>query len=73
MAAELMNQITRAEYEREIEVALDGSFPASDPPPWTFGVVVEPAPTPADSALASVVAVTDETVSSDVKPRSSER
>jgi hypothetical protein len=29
---------SRAEYERDVDVALAGSFPASDPPPWTFGV-----------------------------------
>jgi hypothetical protein len=29
--------LTRAEYERELDAAIDGSFPASDPPPWTFG------------------------------------
>jgi DNA-binding NtrC family response regulator/predicted hydrocarbon binding protein len=30
--------VTRAEYERELDITLAGSFPASDPPPWTFGV-----------------------------------
>ena len=29
--------ITRAEYERELDAAIAGSFPASDPPPWTLG------------------------------------
>ena len=31
--------MTRDEYEREIDLALAGSFPASDPPPWTLGAV----------------------------------
>ena len=30
--------LTRAEFERELDVTLAGSFPASDPPPWTLGV-----------------------------------
>lgn len=30
--------LSRAEYERDVDMALAGSFPASDPPPWTFGV-----------------------------------
>lgn len=29
--------LTRAEYERELDITLAGSFPASDPPPWTLG------------------------------------
>lgn len=29
--------LTRAEYERELDAAIAGSFPASDPPPWTLG------------------------------------
>ncbi len=29
--------LRRAEYERELDVAIAGSFPASDPPPWTLG------------------------------------
>jgi hypothetical protein len=31
--------MTRDEFEREVDVALAGSFPASDPPPWTLGAV----------------------------------
>lgn len=30
--------LTRADYERELDITLAGSFPASDPPPWTLGV-----------------------------------
>ena len=29
--------LTRAEYELELDAAIAGSFPASDPPPWTLG------------------------------------
>ena len=29
--------LTRAEYERELDAAIAGSFPASDPLPWTLG------------------------------------
>ena len=47
--------LTRAEYERELDVAIAGSFPASDPPPWTLGASswmdleapVHPLPVPA--------------------------
>jgi hypothetical protein len=47
--------LTRADYERELDVTLAGSFPASDPPPWTLGVASAddffgdaiPAPVPA--------------------------
>jgi hypothetical protein len=44
MAVELMDRITRATYERELEVALAGSFPASDPLPWTLGAALEAPP-----------------------------
>lgn len=30
--------LKHARYERELDRALAGSFPASDPPPWTLGV-----------------------------------
>ncbi len=47
--------LTRAEYERELDITLAGSFPASDPPPWTLGVaaaddyfgIIVPSPVPA--------------------------
>jgi hypothetical protein len=47
--------LTRAEYERELDAAIAGSFPASDPPPWTLGAsawmdlkgAARPVPTPA--------------------------
>ena len=47
--------LTRAEYERELDAAIAGSFPASDPPPWTLGAsswmdlqgTVAPVPVPA--------------------------
>jgi hypothetical protein len=29
---------SRAEYENDVDMTVTGSFPASDPPPWTFGV-----------------------------------
>ncbi len=38
MSVALMDGDTRAEYEHDIDVALAGSFPASDPLPWTLGV-----------------------------------
>ena len=34
---ELIDRNARAEYERALDRVLAGSFPASDPPPWTFG------------------------------------
>ena len=50
---------SRAEYESDVDLTLAGSFPASDPPPWTFGVssgfdfdgVVVPLPIPAQVDL----------------------
>ena len=38
MSVTLLDRQTRAEYEHDIDVALAGSFPASDPLPWTLGV-----------------------------------
>jgi len=34
--------LSRADYERELDMTLSDSFPASDPPPWTFGVSTQP-------------------------------
>lgn len=50
---------SRADYESDVDLALAGSFPASDPPPWTFGVssgfdfdgLVIPLPIPAQVDL----------------------
>lgn len=35
--------LSRVEFERALDSTLAGSFPASDPPPWTLGVEVVPA------------------------------
>lgn len=48
--------LTRTELERDVDIALAGSFPASDPPPWTFGVraqTPEPASVPRVGVAAS--------------------
>ena len=42
MTARWIDTSPRARYEHEIDVALAGSFPASDPLPWTLGFAVEP-------------------------------
>lgn len=40
----------RKQMDREIDVTIEGSFPASDPPPWTLGAthwpLLMPAPGP---------------------------
>jgi hypothetical protein len=41
MTTNLSNPISRAAYERELDLALAASFPASDPLPWTLGVEVD--------------------------------
>jgi DNA-binding NtrC family response regulator len=57
--------LTRAEFERELDVTLAGSFPASDPPPWTLGVA------PADDFFAAAghtpIVVTRMETQADVK------
>jgi hypothetical protein len=42
MMVELKDRVGRADYERELDLALAGSFPASDPLPWTLGIAAEP-------------------------------
>jgi hypothetical protein len=45
--------MTPEEMDREIDLALTGSFPASDPPPWTLGAAPEPpVPSPPPAAVA---------------------
>ena len=39
MQAPTSDGVTRADFEHEVDLALAGSFPASDPPPWTLGAV----------------------------------
>ena len=56
---ELIDRNARAEYERELDRALAASFPASDPPPWTFGVTGAAYVSPIPAALAPA---TQETV-----------
>lgn len=34
----VMDPVARATYERDLDFALAGSFPASDPLPWTLGM-----------------------------------
>jgi hypothetical protein len=54
--------ITRAEYERELDAAIAGSFPASDPPPWTLGASSWMDLEVAVPKAGSVPAVTEEIV-----------
>jgi hypothetical protein len=38
--------MTREDMDREIDLATAGSFPASDPPPWTLGATPAVPPMP---------------------------
>ncbi len=49
--------LTRAEYERELDAAIAGSFPASDPPPWTLGASPWMATIPKAGSAAAVTEV----------------
>jgi len=52
--------LTRTEYERELDAAIAGSFPASDPPPWTLGAsswMELEAPSPRTGTLPAVTEV----------------
>ena len=56
MQAQVM---TRAEYERELDAAIAGSFPASDPLPWTLGAPSWMDFEPAIPKTGTVAAVTE--------------
>mgnify|MGYP003575239963 CR=1 FL=1 len=52
--------LTRAEYERELDATIAGSFPASDPAPWTLGAspwMALAAPVPKTGIAAAVTEV----------------
>lgn len=51
--------MTRAEYERELDAAIAGSFPASDPLPWTLGAPSWMDLEPAVPRTGTVAAVTE--------------
>jgi hypothetical protein len=49
---ELIDRNERVEYERALDRALAASFPASAPPPWTFGVTGAAHVSPIPAAVA---------------------
>ena len=51
MTAQVM---TREEMDREIDLAAAGSFPASDPPPWTLGATPSAPPMPRTHSPAAI-------------------
>lgn len=46
--------MTREEMDREIDLAVAGSFPASDPPPWTLGATPPAPPMPRSYSPAAI-------------------
>ena len=52
------HSMTHEEMDREIDLAVAGSFPASDPPPWTLGATPE-TPVAAHSPMARSPAAID--------------
>lgn len=46
--------MTREEMDREIDLAVAGSFPASDPPPWTLGATPPAPPMPRSHSPAAI-------------------
>ena len=44
--------MTHEEMDREVDLAVAGSFPASDPPPWTLGATASAPPLPSPARLA---------------------
>jgi hypothetical protein len=49
--------MTREEMDREIDLAVAGSFPASDPPPWTLGATPPALPEPHSPAAIAPAAI----------------
>lgn len=50
---------THDELDREVDLAVAGSFPASDPPPWTLGAPHEEWPSPSLPRTAVAPAAID--------------
>lgn len=46
--------MTHEDMEREIDLAVAGSFPASDPPPWTLGATAPAPPVPGPHSPAAL-------------------
>ena len=46
--------MTHEEIDREVDLAVAGSFPASDPPPWTLGVTPPAPPMPGPHSPAAI-------------------
>lgn len=46
--------MTHEDMEREIDLAVAGSFPASDPPPWTLGATSWAPPMPGPHSPAAI-------------------
>jgi hypothetical protein len=46
--------MTHDEMDREVDLAVAGSFPASDPPPWTLGATPSAPPMPRSHSPAAI-------------------
>jgi hypothetical protein len=46
--------MTHEEMDREVDLAVAGSFPASDPPPWTLGATPSATPVPGWHSPAAI-------------------
>lgn len=59
------DRLTRAEFEREVDLVLAGSFPASDPPPWTLGAAPQNFDAAAKRSAGVAPAAVDVVIASD--------